>query len=546
MTRWRMALTGMFLAVFAVLALSGPGQFDIVDGKVRYLVARGFLDHGDVDIQDPTIQCSVLPGRGGRRYSQYRLPQSVAGVAAILAADATGPVCEGRRVFFFSLIGAVASGVLAVAYAALFHRLGLGARASLLWGLGGIFCTPSWYYGTSTFDDILGAAAAVVALAIALGVRQHQHNAPALAAGLMLALALHCKQPLGIFVLPVMAAFHDPTAGWRSQGKRLAAVAGALALGVALYLGYEWYRFPTGSSGEHVDRINHSVPTWSSSPLTALVALLISPAAGVFFYNPPLWICLRGWPLWHRSRRLFSLALGAATAIFVLFICSLSFFKGDPAWGPRYLTPVFAVLWIMAPWGFQQMRRRPGIVLLAAGLLVQVAALATDPYRLYLRIGLPMPFYVKSSDLYFHPALSHLLHRPMEIAEVLSPHEKTSIYYRPPYRPAFFLDVLDPSGGAFSGDRETEVIDSLRPWWVSFPAMGASGPPIDILKTMTLFLLIALAGCLLMVVGGREQGRPLGPTGERLSTRASPAARDVQVESGGLDAIVRHSCPITL
>ena len=111
-----MALAGMFLAVAAIVAMSGPGQFDIIDGRVRYLVARSFLDHGDVDIQDPEIQCTVLTGRGGRQYSQYRFPQSAAGVAAILAADATGPVSEGRRVFFFSLTGAVACGVLAVTY----------------------------------------------------------------------------------------------------------------------------------------------------------------------------------------------------------------------------------------------------------------------------------------------------------------------------------------------------------------------------------------------------------------------------------------------
>ena len=75
----------------------------------------------------------------------------------------------------------------------------------------------------------------------------------------------------------------------------------------------------------------------------------------------------------------------------------------------------------MAPWGFMHMHRRVAVGLLAAGLLVQVAALGTDPYRLYLRIGLPMPFYVSSPDLYFHPALSHLINRPLELAEVLTP-----------------------------------------------------------------------------------------------------------------------------
>ncbi len=137
MVRWWMALAGLFLSVFAVVALSGPGQIDIIHGRVRYEVARSLVDHGDVDIQDPRIRMTILPGRGGRRYSQYRFPQSAAGVAAILASDASGPVCEARREFFFTLTSAVASGVLAVTYATLFRRLGRGPRACLLWAPAG-------------------------------------------------------------------------------------------------------------------------------------------------------------------------------------------------------------------------------------------------------------------------------------------------------------------------------------------------------------------------------------------------------------------------
>ena len=109
MLRWMTAISGLFLTVFAAVALSGPGRIDITDGKVRYEVAHSIVDHGDVDIRDPKIEFTVLPGRGGRRYSQYRFPQSAAGVAAILAADATGPVSEARRRFFFTLTSAVAS-----------------------------------------------------------------------------------------------------------------------------------------------------------------------------------------------------------------------------------------------------------------------------------------------------------------------------------------------------------------------------------------------------------------------------------------------------
>lgn len=510
MMRWRLALGGMFLFVFAVVCLSGPGQIDVIDGRVRYEAARGFVDHGDVDIQDPSIQFTVLTGRGGRRYSQYRFPQSAAGVAAIVAADATGPTHEARREFFFSLTGAVAAAALGVTYAVLFRRLGLAPRASLLWGLGGVFCTPSWYYATSTFDDILGSAAVVLALALALtGAQGSRRLARAAACGLALGLAFNCKQPLGVFVLPALAAFHDPNESRSSRSKQFALITGLLAVGVAVQMGYEWYKFPNGTSAAHAARTPYTVPTWSRDPLLALAVLLVSPAAGVFFYNPPLALCLSGLRIWYRTRRGFCLALGAAVIGFVLFICSLSYFKGDPAWGPRYLTPDFAVLWILAPWGFHQFRRRRLVIgLLAAGLLVQVGALAVDPYRIYLKNGLLMPFYVTSPELYFHPALSHLLNRPLEIAEILSPHDRSSIYFSPPDRPGFYSVVfLDSLGRLFSRDTDAAVLDSLRPWWASLRAFDAGKRPVDVSKTVGLFLSLALTGATLMAVSSRPSRR---------------------------------------
>src|SRR4051794_35982870 len=107
MARWGIALTGLMLTVFAVVALSGPGRIDIVDGQTRYEVARSLIEHGDPVIRDPRVWFGVFPGRDGRLYSNYRFPQSVVGMAAILAADATGPVSQGRRHFFFTLTGAL-------------------------------------------------------------------------------------------------------------------------------------------------------------------------------------------------------------------------------------------------------------------------------------------------------------------------------------------------------------------------------------------------------------------------------------------------------
>jgi len=500
MVRWWIARAGLFLTVFAVVALSGPGRIDIVDGQTRYEVARGLVEHGDSIIRDPNVWFAVFPGRDGLRYTKYRFPQSAAGVAAILAADCSGPVNEGRRHFFFTLTSSVASATLAVIYASLFGRLGHGPRASLLWAGGGIFCTPSWFYGTSTFDDILGSVAVVLAVSSALASRQRHPRAGAILAGLALGLAFHCKEPLGIFVLPVLAAIYNPKLDWRSQWGRQAIVVLLLAASVAVYLGYDWYKFPPGSTTGHAELMKKYAPFWSGNPEVALLAMSFSLSTGVLFYNPAILICLSGLRAWWSDEKLFCLSLSAAIGVFILFISSLTFFKGDPAWGPRYLTPIFAVLWILAPAGSHHVRRWVLVAALGLGLVVQLSALCIDPHRLYIEHGLPSAFYVSDPGLYFHPAISHLINRPREIAEVLSSQGDRANRYSPSPAPTFAFPVIDFVERGPAAIRKYHVLNTFRPWWANMGYLDQRIRPVNLTKTVLLLVLISLIGLGLMVL----------------------------------------------
>ena len=73
-------------------------------------------------------------------------------------------------------------------------------------------------------------------------------------------------------------------------------------------------------------------------------------------------------------------ACGAAVAFFSI----LTFYKGGVCWGPRYLTPLFALLWLFAPDGVAVLGRPIARLLLAAGVGVQLLGLAVVPERLYL------------------------------------------------------------------------------------------------------------------------------------------------------------------
>jgi hypothetical protein len=531
---------GQCLFVFAATALSGPGRIDIVDGQTRYEVARSLVDHGDSVIRDKDVWFAVLPGRDGRPHTNYRFPQSGLGVVAIWIADATGPIDEARRQFFFTLISPLACALLALTYALWFRGLGYSARASLGWATAGIFCTPNWYYATSTFDDMLGAAAAVGAVAAAFLNRERRPLLGAASAGLLLALAFNVKQPLGLFVLPVLAAGYRPQLPLRRQLVPAAVVFGVLALGVMAQMAYERYKFPPESHdpSKTAEAIYGSI--WSKDPLAGLANLALSPSAGALWYCPTLLLSMVGWVRWRRERRWFCGAVLAASLLFVAFLSLLVFFKGDPTWGPRYLTPVFALWWVFVPAAAAGMGRLAALVL-GLGVVVQLLGLSVDPHRLFLRQTLPFNYYTEAPWLGFHPAASHLCQRPREICEILSAEGRAPEFttspiptYAPtlrsgqPVEAASVVGLLAPSPGLppltaagalqlrvpvynkfhfESAVPRYHVFTSFRPWWISQQYLAPAEQPVHLASTLALLIGLGAAGLALMRWGSLPRRR---------------------------------------
>lgn len=491
--RWRLALLGLFLFVVAVVSLSGPGRLDIIDGAPRYEVARSLVEHGDAAIRDPDLTFTVLPGRDGQRYSNYRLPQSVAGVFAIWSADATGPRSEMRRQFFFVLTSAVACGILSLCYALWFRRLGLRPPAAIGWALAGIFCTPNWFYGTSVFDDILGATAVVLALTLAWFGRESKPLLFAALAGLALGLAFNCKPPLALFALPVLVLTVQRGESRCRQLTRMSLVLAGLVAGLVLYEGYEWYKFPPGTTAEHARLLAQYVPPWPGTPGIAVLVLLLSPAAGVFWYCPTLVLSLLALKSWLRDHKRFVFALLAACAGFTAFICSLIFFKGDLSWGPRYLTPIFAVMWIFVPTAAGLRSRRYVGTILGVGLLVQLLGLSVDYHRLYVQLRFPSGFYQGCPQIYFYPQVAHLVQRPREIWEILTAKDPATAYSPTPL-PTGATPCPEWFERGPEAIRKYRFLNSFRPWWASMTFLPPDERPVDLGRTAVLLLAVALCG----------------------------------------------------
>jgi hypothetical protein len=252
----------------------------------------------------------------------------------------------------------------------------------------------------------------------------------------------------------------------------------------------------------------------------ALFVLALSPSAGVFWYCPPLLLCMIGLSEWKSERPGLVVSVVVSAALFVGFIASMSIFKGDPSWGPRYLTPVFSVLWLFAPAGAKRQQSVPLAVILAAGVAVQVAALAVDTHRLYVERNLPSGFGFQPFQ-YFDSAKAHLVNRPREILEIWRARDAPAEAFSPAASPTFAFPILDEIvRRGPEAVRRYRILNSFRPWWASQSYLPVEQRPVPIAPTVEILSLTAVAGiglCLWGIPASRIRGSGIRP--ERLSTR---------------------------
>jgi hypothetical protein len=299
---------------------------------------------------------------------------------------------------------------------------------------------------------------------------------------------------------------------YKAQSGRVAFLLAGFGVGLAAYAGYNWYKFPMGLAQARAGSAINYIPDFADRPivpLANLVHLAISPSAGVFWYCPPLLLCCFGLAAWYRREPALCRALLIATAVFVGFIACLTYAKGDPAWGPRYLTPVFSLLWLFAPAGVPGVGPRLAKIALVAGLVVQLLGLSIDPHRLYFESRLPSAFYYYDPWAHLNLRYAHLVNRPREVVEVLTGQVGMAAeQFSPAPQPTFGFLVMEDvyqdlplgtPGRVIVG--HYHVLNAWRPWWAAMTYLPLGHRPVDLAKTAGLLLALAALGLGMQVYG---------------------------------------------
>ncbi len=392
------------LAFSALYAGTSRGVFVFGDDILMYQVTAAIWERGEVAVTSqasPTDIANAALGRDGRRFAKYGIGPSLAALPFFGAshrlfdrlelpetADSFGNLRTGPTIFGTGLANAAIGGATVAVTFLLAVELGYPLLAALLTA----FCLGSAtllaHYSSTFLSEPLSALCLAVAVlgllkATSKGKGSMKGVVPGrwwlATSGFFAGLAVATKVAHVVVVLPLF--FWAAVLGWRRARQRGLAVhtlywSFFFLVWLAAIAAYNWNRFGSVfETGYGSEAGNFTTPL-----AVGLSGLLASPAKGVLWYCPVLWLSLLGARAFWRRDRACVLTVLAASAGWLLLISRYYQWYGGGCWGPRFLVPLLP-LWIL-PAAEVLMRWRRGrgwqaaVVLgVAASLVVSMTAL---------------------------------------------------------------------------------------------------------------------------------------------------------------------------
>lgn len=291
---------------------------------------------------------------------------------------------------FDHLVGPLFGALLGLVFFMFAVRLGYSPARSLVMTAILAFATTVWPDEQSVSEHIEVAFFIFLATYLVFRLReQGAREAYALLAGLAAGGAVLTRYQdafLGIVAIALFIALPGRNAASLPRRVLRLILLGIGVLPSVLVVGwYDWYRFGSVFASGHQERI------FGYPPLLGAAGLLISPGKGLLWYAPTVWLVAIAGPRFARRFPAFSVAIAALCVLFVGLYANVTYWFGDPAWGPRYLFILIPFLTLPLGELFQRTPRARIVWAITAlvvllGFAVQVSAVSVSQWRSWYRV----------------------------------------------------------------------------------------------------------------------------------------------------------------
>ena len=508
---------GLALCCFSVFVLTAAGRIG-GDGWRRFLVTRGLVDRGRVDVglvSEKDASHDFILGPDGRYYSRYGLGQSLMMAPLYLVGKgvawrAPGPVVPYVAEFVCSGLNQILSATCCVLLFLLLRDMGLRDRTAIVTVLLYAFATFAWQQSKDSFEHPQVTALFVAAALVIRRQREREGVWGPLLIGEAMGLAFLTRVTAvvggaALFFLLVVS-------WWGRPRKRLARDAGLVLAGalpfLALFLLYNYVRFGVvlntgyGPTFDEYGRGPFSTPL-----LQGLAGLVASPGRSLFLFCPVLVPALFGArAFWRRDR-----ALAATSLLLILghllFYARFYVWHGSWCWGPRFLTPTLpffalslgAFVEDVRP-GIRRLLRHACTGLIVVSVAIQLLSISATPIRAFYEIT-AAEARGEVVDRFYDLRHTQLLTQARTLAHV------TRVTFT---RTASAFMVGEGPTDAEAKLAKLYGLNSFDFWWVKLARLGLSKWLI-LCAAMPWILLAALGGWILVRACKAEGARPARP-----------------------------------